>query len=60
VTNRPLGPAFPHGLFVVQDGWNAEGGRRVNQNFKYVPIERIARPLGLKLDPAWDPRAAGR
>lgn len=56
VTNVPLGPAFPHGLFVAQDGYNVENGVRVNQNFKYVPFERIATALQLKMDPSWDPR----
>lgn len=37
VISRPLGPAFPHGLFVAQDGINDKG----NQNFKLVPLERI-------------------
>ena len=39
VTN-PLGPAFPGGLFVCQDGSNTapNGG---NQNFKLVPLDQI-------------------
>ncbi len=37
VLATPLGPAFPHGLFVAQDGFNDKG----NQNFKLVPLERI-------------------
>jgi 3-phytase len=37
VTTAKLGPAFPHGLFVVQDGFNDKG----NQNFKLVPLETI-------------------
>jgi len=36
-TGRPLGPGFPSGLFVAQDGFNAPSG----QNFKLVPFERI-------------------
>jgi len=40
VTSRPLGPAFPHGLLVVQDGRNITPAER--QNFKFVPWERIA------------------
>jgi 3-phytase len=36
-TSTPLGSAFPHGIFVAQDGLNAGG----NQNFKLVPLERI-------------------
>jgi 3-phytase len=36
-TAASLGPAFPHGLLVVQDGKN-DGG---NQNFKLVPLEKL-------------------
>lgn len=32
-----LGPQFPHGLFVAQDGVNDTG----NQNFKLVPLEAL-------------------
>jgi 3-phytase len=38
VTSAALGPAFPHGLFVAQDGDNP----KANQNYKLVPWERIA------------------
>jgi 3-phytase len=37
VTTANLGPAFPHGVFVAQDGFNDKG----NQNFKLVPLEAI-------------------
>jgi 3-phytase len=37
VTTANLGPAFPHGVFVVQDGFNDKG----NQNFKLVPWDAI-------------------
>jgi len=37
VTTVSLGPAFPKGLFVVQDGINDSG----NQNFKFVPLHLI-------------------
>jgi 3-phytase len=37
VTTSNLGPAFPQGLFVVQDGFNDKG----NQNFKLVPLQLI-------------------
>ncbi|MCI0336214.1 MAG: phytase [Acidobacteria bacterium] len=37
VTTTNLGPAFPHGVFVVQDGTNDKG----NQNFKLVPLQLI-------------------
>jgi 3-phytase len=45
VTSRPLGPAFPQGLFIAQDGRNV--APRERQNFKLVPWERIAQALGL-------------
>lgn len=32
-----LGPSFPNGIFVVQDGANSGG----NQNYKYVPLQQI-------------------
>jgi len=37
VTAEPLGPDFPHGLLVVQDGFNGDPVER--QNFKYVRLE---------------------
>jgi hypothetical protein len=37
VTTASLGPSFPFGVFVAQDGTNSGG----NQNFKLVPLERI-------------------
>ncbi len=37
VTTANLGPAFPRGVFVVQDGANDKG----NQNFKLVPLQAI-------------------
>ena len=37
ITTANLGPAFPEGVFVVQDGMNDKG----NQNFKLVPNQRI-------------------
>jgi 3-phytase len=40
VTTEPLGPRFPHGLFVAQDGLDDKG----RQNFKLVPLERILGP----------------
>jgi 3-phytase len=45
VTASPLGPAFPHGLLVVQDGRNIAPAER--QNFKLVPWEQVAAALGL-------------
>jgi 3-phytase len=40
VTSAALGPAFPKGLFVAQDGSNTRPS--ANQNFKLVPWESIA------------------
>jgi 3-phytase len=37
VSTANLGPAFPRGLFVAQDGKNDDGA----QNFKLVPYERV-------------------
>jgi 3-phytase len=37
VTTASLGPAFPRGVFVAQDGHNDNG----NQNFKLVPLQLI-------------------
>lgn len=39
VTAASLGPAFPHGVFVTQDGFN--GDPVAHQNFKLVPLEAI-------------------
>jgi myo-inositol-hexaphosphate 3-phosphohydrolase len=36
-----LGPLFPGGLFVCQDGFNNAPGSAGRQNFKYVPFQRI-------------------
>lgn len=40
VTTANLGPNFPEGVLVVQDGFNDVG----NQNFKLVPWESIYQP----------------
>ncbi|BAZ30176.1 phytase [Cylindrospermum sp. NIES-4074] len=67
VINVPLGPDFPNGLFVTQDGNNDpaklvedEGElENVNSNFKFVPWENIANTLPdiLKIDTtSYDPR----
>jgi 3-phytase len=36
-----LGPLFPNGLFVCQDGPNDAPGTTGNQNFKFVPFNRV-------------------
>lgn len=46
VISASLGPAFPHGAFVTQDGRNVSPPD--NQNYKLVPWEAIARQLGLE------------
>lgn len=46
VISAPLGAAFPHGLFIAQDGRNIAPAER--QNFKLVPWERIATALALQ------------
>ncbi|UCG48709.1 MAG: phytase [Phycisphaerales bacterium] len=54
VTSASLGPAFPAGLFVAQDGHNSGG----NQNFKLVPWEKIAAAVTppLVINNQWNPR----
>ena len=36
-----LGPTFPNGIFICQDGYNAAPGPSGAQNFKLVPLERL-------------------
>ena len=45
VTSVPLGPEFPQGVFIAQDGKNRPNAA---QNFKLVPWDRIAKALDLK------------
>jgi 3-phytase len=40
-TTTPLGPTFPFGIFVVQDGDN----NGLPQNFKFVPFESVVKIL---------------
>jgi len=63
VINLPLGPNFPFGLFVTQDGDNLpaviSAGENINTNFKFVPWENIATalPNPLTIDTtSYDPR----
>ncbi|MEH2213796.1 phytase [Nostoc sp.] len=63
VINVALGPNFPFGLFVTQDGSNEPAktidGENVNSNFKLVPWENIANtfPNSLNIDTtSYDPR----
>lgn len=61
VVNVNLGPRFPRGLFVTQDGDDQPGDtEREPTNFKLVPWDRIAQPLGLRIDPfGFSPRFGG-
>lgn len=43
----PLGPTFPQGIFVAQDGFNTDKGADANQNFKLVDWSKIAEALKL-------------
>ncbi|MBD2199935.1 MULTISPECIES: 5'/3'-nucleotidase SurE [Calothrix] len=67
VVNVPLGPNFPYGLFVTQDGSNEPAKlveddgefENINSNFKLVPWENIANalPTPLKIDTtSYNPR----
>lgn len=53
VVNVPLGPNFPNGLFVTQDGDNEPAktvdGENINSNFKLVPWENIANAFSTPL-----------
>lgn len=57
-----LGPAFPYGLFVAQDGLNMDDGNKRNQNFKIVAWQKIADALQprLMLEANVDPRRLQR
>lgn len=48
VTSASLGPAFPNGLFVAQDGYNHNGKKLVSQNFKVVDWKKIEEKLKLE------------
>jgi len=48
VTSAALGPRFPDGLMVAQDGRNLSPRER--QNFKYVSWREIAAALGIEQD----------
>ncbi|MBO1069308.1 MAG: phytase [Dolichospermum sp. DEX189] len=63
VINLPLGPNFPNGVFITQDGANDPAtivnGENISSNFKLVPWENIANalPNPLKIDiTSYDPR----
>jgi 3-phytase len=49
VVNVPLGPAFPEGLFVSQDGSNANlTDDQASTNFKFTRWDAIADALHLR------------
>lgn len=50
ISNLNMGPKFPKGLMVVQDGYNKENGKSVAQNFKIVKWEKIAALFKPKLE----------
>jgi 3-phytase len=56
VLSAPLGPAFPQGLFVAQDGSNTKPN--AHQNYKLVPWQAIASKFTppLLIDLSVDPR----
>ncbi|MDE2772286.1 MAG: phytase [Gemmatimonadota bacterium] len=45
--SAPVGPRYPMGLLVVQDGINEAQGARVNQNFKLVSWQDVLDALNL-------------
>jgi 3-phytase len=49
VTAANLGPAFPGGVFIAQDGFNTDGQAKTaaNQNFKLVPWPELRDALKL-------------
>lgn len=47
VISTPIGSEYPSGIFIAQDGYNHEGKKLVNQNFKVVNWETIAKALKL-------------
>lgn len=50
-----LGPTFPHGIFICQDGYNAAPGQSGAQDFKFVPLERLP---GLAVTPPTTPTSS--
>jgi len=55
VTNVPLGPLFPYGMFVAHDQSNSGSS---SSNYKYVPWDAIAHAFtpALKIDTYGNPR----
>ena len=40
-TSQPLGPDFPHGVFICQDDQNTAPGQAGNQDFKLTGLEKV-------------------
>lgn len=57
-----LGKDYPNGFFIAQDGENMNGDKQLNQNFKLVRWEKIAKAIapGLIIDNTVNPRKAGK
>ena len=48
LVSAPVGPDYPAGLLVVQDGFNYDlDGTRINQNFKFVSWQDVAEQMAL-------------
>ncbi|MEU9026643.1 phytase [Streptomyces sp. NPDC048383] len=45
-TTAHLGPAFPQGVFIRQGGCHGAPGQSGNQNFNFVPLQRITALFG--------------
>lgn len=48
VIAKNLGPNFPHGFFICQDGFNNHDGKAVPQNFKVVKWEEVLELMTFK------------
>ena len=48
VTHLNLGPKYPLGLMVVQDGNNSEKNKVNKQNFKFVSFKQVLNSLNIK------------
>ncbi|MNI25430.1 3-phytase precursor [compost metagenome] len=53
-----LGDQFPYGIFIAQDDSNINNGKELNQNFKVVAWDQIAKgaKTPLLMDNKVDPR----
>ncbi|MFB6319873.1 phytase [Saccharicrinis sp. FJH54] len=37
----PMGPKYPKGILVVQDGYNYDGRKKMSQNYKYISMDSV-------------------